>query len=191
MRSIPVSTDAVPGPGPLLVLAGLGVTFETPNGTVTAVDAVDLAVGAGECLGVVGESGAGKTQLFLAVTGLLAANGRSRGSARFRGQELLGRSAAELDRVRGAVIGMVFQDPMSALTPHLCVGDQIAEVRVRHLRRILGRGARARAAAARARARRRRGAPHAPVPVRTLRRHAPARHDRHRARRRAAAAHRR
>ena len=133
MRWIPVNTDAVPVPLPLLVLAGLGVTFETPNGTVTAVEAVDLAVGAGECLGIVGESGAGKTQLFLAVTGLLEANGRSRGSARFRGQELLGRAAAELDRVRGARIGMVFQDPMSALTPHLCVGDQIAEVRVRHL----------------------------------------------------------
>ena len=131
MRWIPVNTDAVPVP--LLELAGLGVTFETPNGTVTAVEAVNLAVGAGECLGIVGESGAGKTQLFLAVTGLLEANGRSRGSARFRGQELLGRSAAELDRVRGALIGMVFQDPMSALTPHLCVGDQIAEVRVRHL----------------------------------------------------------
>ena len=133
MRWIRVNTDAVPVPVPLLVLAGLGVTFETPNGTVTAVEAVDLAVGAGECLGIVGESGAGKTQLFLAVTGLLEANGRSRGSARFRGQELLGRSAAELDRVRGALIGMVFQDPMSALTPHLCVGNQIAEVRVRHL----------------------------------------------------------
>src|SRR6476660_1490737 len=100
MRWIPVNTDAVPVPLPLLVLAGLGVTFETPNG---------------------------------AVTGLLEANGRSRGSARFRGQELLGRAAAELDRVRGARIGMVFQDPMSAVTPHLCVGDQIAEVRVRHL----------------------------------------------------------
>ena len=131
MRWIPVNTDAAPVP--LLVLAGVGVTFETPKGPLTAVEAVDLAVGAGECLGIVGESGAGKTQLFLAVTGLLEANGRARGSARFRGQELLGRSAADLDRVRGARIGMVFQDPMSALTPHLCVGDQIAEVRVRHL----------------------------------------------------------
>jgi ABC-type glutathione transport system ATPase component len=131
MRSIPVNTDTAPLP--LLVLAGVGVTFETPNGPVTAVEAVDLAVGAGECLGIVGESGAGKTQLLLAVTGLLEANGRARGSARFCGQELLARPAAELDRVRGAGIGMVFQDPMSALTPHVCVGDQIAEVRVRHL----------------------------------------------------------
>ena len=91
-----------------------------------------LQVERGECLGVVGESGAGKSQVFLAVLGLLAANGRAQGSARFLGTELLRLAPAALDRVRGAGIGLVFQDPMTSLTPHLTVGGQIAEVIRRH-----------------------------------------------------------
>ena len=117
----------------LLALQGVGVEFLTPHGAVCAAAGIDLAVARGECLGVVGESGAGKSQLFLAVLGLLAANGHARGSARFEGRELLNLPGAALDRVRGAGIGMVFQDPMTSLTPHLSVGAQIAEVRVRHL----------------------------------------------------------
>ncbi|HET9329180.1 MAG TPA: ABC transporter ATP-binding protein, partial [Steroidobacteraceae bacterium] len=117
---------------PLLALSGLSVSFATPSGAVTAAAGVALSVARGECLGVVGESGAGKSQVFLAIVGLLAANGRASGSARFGGRELIGLPAAELDQVRGAGIGMVFQDPMTALTPHLPVGDQIAEVLVHH-----------------------------------------------------------
>ncbi|HEV2228047.1 MAG TPA: ABC transporter ATP-binding protein [Steroidobacteraceae bacterium] len=128
-----MSAEAAARPA-VLALERLTVTFATAAGAVTAVDALSLSVAPGECLGVVGESGAGKSQAFLAVMGLLAANGHAMGSARFAGTELIGLSSAALDRVRGSGIGMVFQDPMTSLTPHLPVGEQVAEVMVRHLR---------------------------------------------------------
>ena len=142
MPSTHASTEAAAAggaPQALLALERLTVTFTTAAGAVHAVDDVSLSVAAGECLGVVGESGAGKSQAFLALLGLLAANGRASGSARFAGTELLGLPPAALDRVRGARIGMVFQDPMTSLTPHLTVGEQVAEVMTRHLG--LGRAA--------------------------------------------------
>jgi len=117
----------------VLLLERLNVTFDTPEGEVTAVEDLSLTLARGECLGVVGESGAGKSQAFLAMMGLLASNGRVRGSARFGEIELIGRRSADLDQVRGVRIGMVFQDPMTSLTPHICVGDQVAEPLVRHL----------------------------------------------------------
>jgi peptide/nickel transport system ATP-binding protein len=131
MPSIPASTETS-GATPVLSLSRLSVTFDTPQGQLRAVQEVTLSVSRGECLGVVGESGAGKSQLFLAVMGLLAANGRAAGSARLGTQELLGLPAAALDRVRGAKVGMVFQDPMTSLTPHLTVGEQLIEVLRRH-----------------------------------------------------------
>jgi oligopeptide/dipeptide ABC transporter ATP-binding protein len=131
MPSIPASAETS-GATPVLSLSGLSITFDTPQGPLRAVQDVTLAVSRGECLGVVGESGAGKSQLFLAVLGLLAANGRAAGSARLGAQELLGLPAAALDRVRGAQVGMVFQDPMTSLTPHLTVGEQLIEVLRRH-----------------------------------------------------------
>jgi peptide/nickel transport system ATP-binding protein len=126
-RSIRVSTEAA-----VLDIRDLAVSFATPAGEVEAVSQLSLAIEAGECVGIVGESGAGKSQAFLAVMGLLAPNARVRGSALFDGQELLGRPASELNRVRGSRIGMIFQDPLTSLTPHLRVGDQIAETLVRH-----------------------------------------------------------
>src|ERR1700730_18323922 len=132
MHSIPASAEPITAAHPVLSLSGLTVTFETPAGRIAAAQDVALSVARGECLGVVGESGAGKSQVFLAVMGVLAPNGRAQGSARFGDRELLGLGPAALDRVRGAHIGMVFQDPMTSLTPHLAVGDQIAEVIVRH-----------------------------------------------------------
>jgi oligopeptide transport system ATP-binding protein len=130
----------------VLSLEGLRVSFATPRGPVIAADDVTLSIARGECLGVVGESGAGKSQVFLAVMGLLAANGRAQGSARFGGEELLTLSPAALDRVRGAGIAMVFQDPMTSLTPHLTVGEQLTEVMIRH-RGLARAQARARAQA--------------------------------------------
>ena len=131
MPSIPASPETS-GATPVLSLSGLSVTFDTPQGHVRAVQDVTLSVLRGECLGVVGESGAGKSQLFLAVLGLLAANGRAAGSARLGEQELLGIAAPTLDRIRGARVGMVFQVPMTSLTPHLTVGEQLIEVLRRH-----------------------------------------------------------
>ncbi|MES9604122.1 dipeptide ABC transporter ATP-binding protein [Actinomadura sp. NPDC000929] len=88
---------------------------------------VSFSVEAGEALGLVGESGAGKTSLALALMGLLPEGARVTGSVRLRGQELLGRTDAELSRVRGKDLAMVFQDPSSALSPVHRVGDQIVE----------------------------------------------------------------
>jgi peptide/nickel transport system ATP-binding protein len=137
MPSTPANTEgaglAAVAPATVLEVAGLTVRFAAPQGVITAANDVTLSVARGECLGVVGESGAGKSQVFLALLGLLAANGRAAGSAWFLGKELLGLGAAELDSVRGAGIGLVFQDPMTSLTPHLTVGEQITEVMMRHL----------------------------------------------------------
>jgi peptide/nickel transport system ATP-binding protein len=132
MPSIPASADNAPAARGVLELERVSVIFETPAGQVVAAREVTLAVAPGECLGVVGESGAGKSQVFLAALGLLAANGRASGSARCQGTELIGAVPSALDRIRGAGIGMVFQDPMTSLTPHLTVGEQLIEVIVRH-----------------------------------------------------------
>jgi len=128
MRSTPVTAESTL----VLEVCDLSVTFGTPSGEVQAVSGFSLDVQAGECIGVVGESGAGKSQAFLAMMGLLPANGRVAGSARFRGEELIGQPAVALDRVRGAGVSMIFQDPLTSLTPHMPIGDQIAEPLVRH-----------------------------------------------------------
>jgi peptide/nickel transport system ATP-binding protein len=130
----------------VLQLEGLNVRFSTPEGEVAAVQDLSLGVDRGECVGVVGESGAGKSQAFLAMMGLLASNGRVSGHATFQGMDLVGQRAVDLDQVRGARIGMVCQDPMTSLTPHIAVGDQVAEPMVRHLK-ISWREARSRALA--------------------------------------------
>ena len=124
--------SAEPGAAALLSLEGFAIRFATPAGTVQAVQGVDLSVVRGECLGIVGESGAGKSQLFLGALGLLAANGQASGRALLEGADLLTLSEPQRDRVRGARVGLVFQDPMTSLTPHLRIGAQIAEVRMRH-----------------------------------------------------------
>jgi len=131
MRSTPVSTEAANEV--LLELRGFGVEFITSAGLICAARDIDLTVRRGQCLGVVGESGAGKSQVFLGALGLLEANGRARGQARFAGQELLRLGSRELDALRGRHIGLIFQDPMTSLTPHLTIGAQLTEVRRRHL----------------------------------------------------------
>ncbi|MEV5571456.1 ABC transporter ATP-binding protein [Spirillospora sp. NPDC052269] len=108
----------------VLEVRDLSVTYR-PD--VRAVRGVSLSVGRGQVLGVVGESGSGKTAVALAVLGLLPERTKVTGSVRLRGRELLGLSDGEMSRIRGKDLAMVFQDPLSSLTPVHAVGDQIAE----------------------------------------------------------------
>ena len=115
------------GGEPILRVEGLQVRFTTTVGEVHAVRGVDLAVRPGESLAIVGESGSGKSQLMMATMGLLAQNGRTEGSVRFRDQELLGLPARALNRFRGEKISMIFQEPMTSLDPLYSIGRQISE----------------------------------------------------------------
>ncbi len=112
---------------PILEVANLDVRFATPDGEVHAVRNANFTIGESECLGVVGESGSGKSQLFLATLGLLSGNGAATGSVKYRGQEILGATPRRLNRLRGSKITMIFQDPLTSLTPHMTVGAQIME----------------------------------------------------------------
>ncbi len=113
---------------PLLDVRDLRVSFRTRRGTVTAVDGLSLSVAPGEILGVVGESGSGKSVSMLAVLRLLTSpNVTVTGQVLFRGRDLLALPDKEMRSVRGREIAMVFQDPMTALTPVYTVGWQIAE----------------------------------------------------------------
>ncbi len=117
---------------PVLDVRGLEVRFTTPDGVVEAVNDVSFAVEPGETVGIVGESGSGKSQVFMSVMGLLASNGRASGSVRFQGEEILGRPARELNRIRGARMSMIFQDPMTSLNPYLTIERQLTEVLETH-----------------------------------------------------------
>ena len=116
----------------LLEVRDLRVSFETPDGTVNAVNGVDFALEAGRSLAVVGESGSGKSQIMLAVMGLLSRNGTASGSVRFDGTELLGLDEGAFNRIRASEIAMVFQDPMTALNPYMRISDQMTEVLTLH-----------------------------------------------------------
>jgi peptide/nickel transport system ATP-binding protein len=116
----------------VLSVDGLTVSFPSEQGRVTAVRGLAYQVRAGEVLGIVGESGSGKSVSSMAVMGLLPAQAKVTGSIRFQGRELLGRSDVELSQIRGRRISMIFQDPLSALTPVYTVGDQVAEALLVH-----------------------------------------------------------
>jgi oligopeptide/dipeptide ABC transporter ATP-binding protein len=112
----------------LLEVEDLRTAFPTARGVAFAVAGVTFGVAAGECLGVVGESGSGKSMTCRSILGLVPRPGAIvGGSVRWRGEELVGASESRLRRVRGSEIGMIFQDPASALNPVYTIGGQIVE----------------------------------------------------------------
>jgi peptide/nickel transport system ATP-binding protein len=112
----------------LLRVNELAVSFVTEEGVVQAVDGVSFDLAAGEVLAIVGESGSGKSVTAMTLMGLTRSpNARFEGTAHYRDTELVGASDEELQRIRGAEIAMIFQDPMTSLNPVIKVGDQIVE----------------------------------------------------------------
>ncbi|HVJ55624.1 MAG TPA: ABC transporter ATP-binding protein [Aliidongia sp.] len=118
----------------LLDVIDLVVEFGTEHGTVRAVDGVSLSLPAGRTLGIVGESGCGKSVTSLAIMGLLPQKAAKVPSGRimFQGRDLLSLSRRELAALRGDRLAMIFQEPMTSLNPSLTIGDQIGEVLERH-----------------------------------------------------------
>ena len=117
----------------LLEVRGLEVTFETSGGTLRAVDGVSYDIAPGRTLGVVGESGGGKSMTALAILRLVPEQGRiTAGRVALDGVDLTGLSEAGMDAVRGDRIAMIFQEPMTSLNPVLTIGEQIAEVYLIH-----------------------------------------------------------
>jgi peptide/nickel transport system ATP-binding protein len=137
----------VPGAGqePLLALSGVNISFRQRTTASEAVRNLSFEVGHGEFVGLVGESGSGKSVTALAIMGLLDPRvAIVSGSARLGGRELLGTRPAELRRIRGRDIGMVFQEPMTALDPVFTIGHQLTETMRAH-EKVSRRAARTRA----------------------------------------------
>jgi peptide/nickel transport system permease protein len=119
--------------GALLSVENLSVSFDSPAGGVLAVDDVSIEVNVGEVVGVVGESGCGKSLTMAAILGLLPGNGRvTGGRIHFEGRDLLGLSESELRAVRGKQIALIAQDAMAGLDPCLRIGTQLVELVQRH-----------------------------------------------------------
>jgi peptide/nickel transport system ATP-binding protein len=124
---------------PLLELKQLAVSFATDDGTVRAVDGIDLALRRGRTLGLVGESGCGKSVTSLAVMGLLPPeNSKVSGEVRFEGRDLLQVEESERRDLRGARLAMIFQEPMTSLNPAFTIGNQIVEAIRRHSKLTAG-----------------------------------------------------
>ncbi len=146
-----VLTNGIPGGNrrtdpPLLEVTDLSVTFPQRGGpSVQAVRGISYQVHKGEFLGIVGESGSGKSVSSLALMGLLPSSAQVTGSITFGGRSLLDLTDRQLSRIRGQEISMIFQDPLSALTPVYTVGDQIAEALLLHDAAFSKRAASARA----------------------------------------------
>ena len=117
---------------PLLTVEGLSVAFPRGGGERRVVAGIGYAIEAGRTLGVVGESGCGKSMTALALMGLVPTPGHVTGSVHFAGRELVSQSAADWRALRGERVAMIFQEPMTALNPVMRVGHQIAEVLVLH-----------------------------------------------------------
>src|SRR5271156_2875042 len=120
--------------GPLLEVRDVCVEFPTRHGTLRALDGVSFDIAPGEILGVVGESGAGKSLTGAAIVGLLTPPGRiGGGSVRLDGERIDTLAAEPLRRIRGRRIGMIFQDPLTTLNPLLRIGRQLTETMRTHL----------------------------------------------------------
>jgi peptide/nickel transport system ATP-binding protein len=139
-----VTSLAKRGGEPLLRVEDLRVSFDTPDGTVRAVDGISYELGRGQVLGIVGESGSGKSVSSLAIMGLAAREGaKVSGRVLFGGRDLLTLGEDGMRAIRGNEIAMIFQDPLSSLHPFHRVGDQLAEA-VRAHREVSRAQARAR-----------------------------------------------
>jgi peptide/nickel transport system ATP-binding protein len=142
MMTVPAAKQPA---APLLEVKGLAIDVSTRHGPARVVDGVSLRVGRGEAVGVVGESGCGKSITMLGLLGLLPPAARvAGGEALFDGRDLLQMRRRELREVRGGRIGMIFQDPMTSLNPVLRVGEQLMEPVLYH-RKVSRKAARARA----------------------------------------------
>jgi peptide/nickel transport system ATP-binding protein len=132
--SIPAS-GSPEAKAPLLQVRDLRVSFRTERGLLRAVDGISFGIDTHEIVGVVGESGSGKTVSLMSVMGLITdPNAVIEGSIRYKGRELVGLSQRALRSVRGSEIAMIFQDPMTALTPVYTIGWQIEEQLRAHLK---------------------------------------------------------
>src|SRR6478609_6100665 len=124
--------ETAPPGGPVLRVRDLGVDFSVDGSWVMASENVDFDIHPGEVLAVVGESGSGKSVSAMSILGLLPPNARVQGSATLQGKELIGARESMLRSVRGRDIGLIFQEPMTALNPVLTVGFQVNEVLLSH-----------------------------------------------------------
>ena len=117
----------------LLSVQDISVDLPTPRGNLRAVDHVDLTIGAGRTLGIVGESGCGKTMLSRSILQLLPKKARLSGRVMFEGQDLVRLDPERLRKLRGRSLAVVFQDPMTSLNPVLTIGTQLVETLQEHL----------------------------------------------------------
>ena len=124
---------SIPAKSSLLEVRNLRVDFPTRRGTLVAVDDVSFEIKAGEVLGVVGESGAGKSLTGAAIIGLLEPPGRiSGGEVRLAGKRIDNLAQEQIRQIRGREIGMVFQDPLTSLNPLFRIGEQLIETLQTH-----------------------------------------------------------
>ena len=140
-KDLPTPIDGVP----VVEVHDLHVRFPSEDGVVHAVRGVNLTVHSGEVLGIVGESGSGKSVTSMSIMGLLDQSANVQGSVKLHGVDVLGTSDSYMSKIRGKTVAMVFQDPLSALTPVYTIGDQIIEALQAHDKSISDKDAEARA----------------------------------------------